>query len=417
MNNIRIGNYRWRIVALLFFATTINYIDRSILGILAPDLTDKLGWGEDDYGNIVAFFTGAYALGLFFTGGILDRIGTRLGYILAMAVWSIAAIFHAAGRSVASFKVARMFLGLGQSANFPAAVKAVTEWFPKKERAFATGIFNMGSNMGAILTPLLIPIIALKWGWQWAFIITGALGFIWLLFWIPIYRKPEECKLLKSSEKDFILQDEEEMIEKVPWIKIFPHKQTLGICLARFFTDPIWWFFLMWLPKFLFKSFGIDLTNIGLPLIIIYVVSMGGSYTGGWLSSFFIKRGNNPVFSRKTAIFIMALMVVPIFFAVNASSVWIAVLLISMATFAHQGFAANIFTIVSDIYPKNAVGSMIGLSGCVGAVGGVLFSFAVGQILEATNNYYIIFGFASIAYLLSWLSLKIFVSDKKKIII
>ncbi|MBN1187786.1 MAG: MFS transporter [Bacteroidales bacterium] len=417
MTGLKIGNYRWRFVALLFFATTINYIDRSILGILAPELTDKLGWGEDDYGYIVSFFQAAYAIGLLTTGGILDRIGTRVGYVLAMIVWSIAGIFHAACRSVASFSVARFFLGLGQSANFPAAIKTITEWFPKKERALATGIFNMGSNMGAILTPLLIPVIALKWSWQWAFIITGALGFIWLLFWLPIYRKPEECGILKSAERDYILQDEKEKVEKVPWAKIFPHRQTLGICLARFFTDPIWWFFLFWLPKFLFKSFGIDLTTIGLPLIIIYVVSMGGSFTGGWLSSFFIKREKNPVYSRKTAIFFMALLVVPIFFAVKASNMWIAVLLISMATFAHQGFAANIFTIVSDIYPKNAVASMTGLAGFSGAIGGMLFSGAVGLILEATHNYYIIFGFASIAYLLSWLSLKIFVSDNKKIII
>ncbi|MBN1415290.1 MAG: MFS transporter [Bacteroidales bacterium] len=411
------GNYRWRMVALLFFATTINYIDRGALGILAPDLQDKLKWSEAEYGYIVMAFQAAYAVGLITTGGILDRIGTRIGYTLAMIVWSIAGIFHAAGRGPLSFGIARFTLGFGQSANFPAAVKTVAEWFPKKERALATGIFNAGSNLGAILTPVIIPFIALKWGWQWAFIITGALGFVWLLFWLPVYRRPENCRKLSRSEKDYILQDGDEPAEKIPWHSIIPHKQTLGICLARFFTDPIWWFFLYWLPKFLNKNFDIDLTTIGPPIIIIYIISIGGSVTGGWLSTFFIRKGKNPVAARKSSIFILALLVIPIFFATRASNMWTAVVLISMATFAHQGYAANIFTIVSDIYPKNAVGSMIGLSGFAGAIGGVLFSGAVGLILETTNNYYIIFGFASIAYLLCWASLKLFVSDNKKLIL
>ncbi len=411
------GTYRWRMVALLFFATTINYIDRGVLGILAPDLQTKLNWSESDYGYIVMAFQASYAIGLITTGGILDRIGTRLGYSLAMILWSLAGIFHAAGRSAFSFGVARFSLGLGQSANFPAAVKTVSEWFPKRERALATGIFNAGSNLGAILTPVIIPWIALKWNWQWAFIITGALGFIWLLFWLPVYKEPGKCLKLSLSEKEYILQDGEESTEKVPWHSIIPHRQTLGICLARFFTDPIWWFFLYWLPKFLDKSFGIDLTTIGPPIIIIYVISIGGSVTGGWLSSFFIRKGKNPVAARKSSIFILALLVIPIFFATRASNLWLAVMLISMATFAHQGYAANIFTIVSDIYPRNAVGSMVGLSGFAGAIGGVLFSGAVGFILEATNNYYIIFGFASMAYLLCWASLKLFVPDNEKIVL
>ncbi|MBN2273104.1 MAG: MFS transporter [Bacteroidales bacterium] len=411
------GNYRWSVVILLFFATTINYIDRGVLGILAPDLQLRLGWSESDYGNIVAAFQAAYAIGLITTGGILDRIGTRLGYTLAMILWSIAGMFHAAGRSPLSFGIARFTLGFGQSANFPAAVKTVAEWFPKRERALATGIFNAGSNLGAILTPLVIPLIALKLNWQWAFIITGALGFVWLLFWLPVYKQPENCLKLSQPEKKYILQDGDESVEKIPWYKIIPHRQTLGICLARFFTDPIWWFFLYWLPKFLNQNYEIDLTTIGPPIIIIYVISIGGSVTGGWLSSFFIRKGRNPVAARKSSIFILALMVIPIFFATRASNMWVSVLLISMATFAHQGYAANIFTIVSDIYPKNAVGSMIGLAGFAGAVGGTLFSFAVGLILEATSNYYIIFGFASIAYLLCWASLKLFVPDDETIII
>lgn len=412
----KIGNYRWRIVVLLFFATTINYIDRQVLGILAPELQETFNWSESDYGFIIMAFQIAYAIGLLTTGSILDRIGTKRGFSIAIVLWSIAGMAHAAARSVFSFAVARFALGIGESANFPAAIKTVAEWFPKKERALATGIFNSGPNIGAILTPLLIPIIALKWGWEWAFISTGALGFVWLLFWMLFYRKPEINEKLSESERQYILQDEEEPeVEKIPWRKIIGHRQTLGICIARFVTDPIWWFFLYWLPKFLNTKFDIDLSNIGLPLIIIYVVSIGGSILGGWISSRMISKGKNPVAARKLTILFMALLVVPIFFASSVSSVWIAVALISMAAFAHQGYAANIFTIVSDIFPKNAVGSVVGLSGFAGAVGGVLFSAAVGLILEYTGNYYVVFAIASVAYLVCWTALKLFVPDNELI--
>ena len=413
---IKIGNYRWRIVVLLFFATTINYIDRQVLGILAPQLQLAFGWSESDYGFIIMAFQAAYAIGLISMGALLDRIGTRLGFMIAISMWSLAGMFHAAARSVFSFSVARFALGIGASANFPAAIKTVAEWFPKKERALATGIFNSGPNIGAILTPLIIPVIALKWGWQWAFIGTGALGFIWLLFWIPMYRKPELDERLTESERMYILQDDSGTeTKKLPWKSIISYKQTWGICLARFLTDPIWWFFLYWLPKFLNSNYHINLTNIGLPLVVIYVVSIGGSIFGGWLSSFLINRGKNPVAARKLTIFFMALLVVPIFFTSFTTNVWLAVLLISMATFAHQGYAANIFTIVSDIYPKNAVGSVTGLAGFAGAVGGVLFSAVVGLILEFTGSYYVIFGIASVAYLLCWLSLYLLVPNHQKI--
>jgi len=417
MLNSKIGNYRWRVIALLFFATTINYIDRQVLGILAPMLQDLFEWSESDYSLIIMSFQAAYAIGLISMGGLLDKIGTKAGYIIAITIWSIAGMFHAAARSVISFVLARFTLGIGESANFPAAVKTVAEWFPKRERAFATGIFNSGTNIGAIITPLIIPFIALKWGWQWAFISTGALGFIWLIFWALFYKRPENSTRLKPDERKYILQDGEEISKRIPWVKIFPHKQTLGICLARFVTDPVWWFFLYWLPKFLDTNHGIDLSNIGLPLIIIYLISDGGAITGGWLSSFFIRRGKDPVAARKLAILLLALLVVPIFFASVTAHMWMAVGLISMATFAHQGYASNIFTIVSDVYPKDAVGSMIGLSGFAGAVGGVVFSFLVGLILELTGSYYIVFGIASIAYLLCWIVLKLFVPDNKTIII
>lgn len=413
---MKIGNYRWRIVVLLFFASTINYIDRQVLGILAPQLTLEFGWSESDYGFIISAFQMAYAIGLISMGTLLDKIGTRLGFMISITLWSLAGMAHAAARSVFSFSVARFALGIGESANFPAAIKTVAEWFPKKERALATGIFNSGPNVGAILTPLLIPIIALKWGWKSAFLITGALGFIWLIFWFLFYKKPELQKSLTETERDYILQDDREPeTKKLPWKSIISYRQTWGICLARFLTDPIWWFFLYWLPKFLNTNYNINLTNIGLPLIVIYLVSIGGSIFGGWMSSYLIRRGKNTLAARKLTILVMALLVVPIFFTSFTSNVWIAVTLISMATFAHQGYAANIFTIVSDIFPKNAVGSVVGLSGFAGAIGGVLFSAAVGLILEFTGSYYVIFGIASVAYLLCWLSLHLLVSDHQKI--
>ena len=415
--NERIGTYRWRIVALLFFASTINYIDRQAIAILAPKLQVIFHWTEKDYSIIVMWFSIAYAFGLITMGGLLDKIGTKLGYTISISVWSLAGMFHAAANSVTSFMIARLTLGIGESANFPAAVKTVTEWFPKRERALATGIFNSGTSIGAIITPLIIPAIALKWGWQSAFLFSGALGFIWLIFWIILYKRPEVNTRLKATEREYILQDGIVSEEFVPWRKIFNHKQTLGICLARFVTDPVWWFFLLWLPKFLFKTYQIDLSNIGLPLIVIYSISMGGSIFGGWLSSYLIKKGRKPVAARKLTIFFLALLVVPIFFASKASGLWIAVALITMATFAHQGYAANIYTIVSDIYPKNAVGSMIGLSGFAGALGGILFSGAVGLILEFTGSYYIVFGIASMAYLVCWVFLKIFIPDDQIIIL
>lgn len=416
MNNSseKIGNYRWRIVAFLFFATTINYIDRQILGVLAPFLQKELNWSETDYGFIVMAFQAAYAIGLVTMGGLLDKIGTKIGYIIAMIVWSTASVFHFICSGFMSFGIMRFILGIGQSANFPAAVKTIAEWFPKKERAFATGLFNTGSNAGAIITPIIVPLIVLHWNWRVAFIITGLLGFVWLIFWWLFYKTPEQSKVLKASEKEYILKDDADTETKsLPWSDILKYKQTLGICLARFFTDPIWWFFLFWLAKFLNSKFNIDLQNIGLPLFTIYLISTLGSVAGGWISSFLIKRGKSPVRARLTTIFIMALLVVPIFFASMTTHFWVAIGLISMATFAHQGFAANIFTIVSDIYPKNAIGSMVGLSGFCGAIGGFIFAPLVGLILQASGNYYIIFAIAALAYLLCWLSLKLFVPDKE----
>lgn len=415
-NTPAIGKYRWRIVVLLFFATTINYIDRQVLGILAPELQKLFGWNEADYGYIIMAFQAAYAIGLLSMGTLLDKIGTRLGFIVSMILMSVAGMFHAAFSSVVAFAVARFGLGIGASANFPAAIKSIAEWFPKKERALATGIFNTGSNLGAILSPLLIPFIAITFGWQWAFIIAGVLGFVWLFFWIFTYRKPEINPRLSESERAYILQDEKEPeTQKLPWKFIISYKQTWGICISRFLTDPIWWFFLYWLPKYLNTTYKIDLVNIGLPLVVIYVISMGGSVFGGWMSSFLIKKGKNHLAARKQTILLMALLVVPVFFTSVIDNMWITIVLISMAAFAHQGYAANIFTIVSDIYPKNAVGSVTGLAGFSGAIGGVLFSGSVGLILQFTGSYYLVFAIASVAYLLCWLALHVFVKNDSRV--
>lgn len=413
--NKKISNYRWRILFFLFFATTINYIDRQIIGILAPELQHYFGWTEKDYGFITMSFQTAYAIGLLISGVFLDKMGTKVGYFIAMFVWSFASSLHGFANSVLNFSLMRFLLGIGQSFNFPAAVKVVTEWFPKRERALATGIFNTGSNFGAIISPLVIPILAINLGWKLTFVISGGIGIVWLIFWYLMYNRPEMNKNVSEQEKEYILQDNYEIENKISWKKIILYKQTFGICISRFVTDPIWWFFLFWLPKFLNSKFNVNLSNIGLPLIFIYVLSIIGSLTGGWLSSFLIKRNWNPVTARKFTIFIMALLVIPVFFASIVNNLWIAIILIGLATFAHQGYAANIFTIVSDVFPKNSVGTVVGLSGFAGALGGIFFAGITGFILEYTQSYYPIFVIASIAYMICWLSLKLFVPNNEVI--
>ena len=402
------NNYRWTVCVLLFFATTINYIDRQVLSILAPKLQVLFDWSEADYGYIVMAFQIAYAIGLLFTGRFLDRFGVRIGYTIAMAVWSLAAAGHALASSIIGFAMARFGLALGESANFPAAVKAVAEWFPKKERAFATGLFNSGSTIGAIIGPLLIPFLYIKFGWQAAFIVTGLFGFVWIVFWLWGYHSPEK-KAAREELLHILSDNEPEKSVPVSWAQLLKHKQTLGICLGRFLTDPVWWFFLYWLPKYLSGPLGVDIQGLRIPLIIIYTLSSVGGIGGGWLSSFFIKRGKSIDFARKTTILIVAFLVVPVFLLSYFPSLVLAVALIGLAAAAHQGWSSNIFTVVSDIFPKSMVGSMVGLTGFAGAIGGILFAPAVGWILELTGNYQIIFAFASIAYLLAWLSLKVFV--------
>jgi ACS family hexuronate transporter-like MFS transporter len=399
----RIGKYRWAICALLFFATTINYIDRQVIGILAKDLQTIIGWSELDYGNIVAAFNAAYALGLLLAGRLIDRFGTRLGYSLAIIVWSIAGMITAFARSAFSFGVFRAILGLGESANFPAAIKTVAEWFPKKERALATGIFNAGSNVGAVVAPLVVPWIAITWGWQWAFILTGAIGFFWLFFWIPFYRSPEVHPKISAAELAYIQSDPPDPpAAKIPWIKLIPHRQTCAFAIGKYMTDPIWWFYLYWIPNFLRQNHGLDLSTIGLPLIVIYVVADVGSIGGGWLSSSLIKRGWTVNAARKTAMLICALLVTPVFFAANVTNLWVAVAIISVAAAAHQGWSANIFTTTSDMFPRRAVASVVGIGGLAGAMGGATLAVLTGFILEITGGkYFIVFGIAGSAYLIA----------------
>lgn len=403
----RVGRYRWLICALLFFATTINYVDRQVLGLLATPLQKELGWSESDYGWITTAFTGAYAVGLLGVGRVMDRLGTRKGFSLAIVFWSLAAMGHALARTALGFGVARFALGLSEAGNFPAAIKTVSEWFPKRERALATGVFNSGSNVGAIIAPLTVPWIALNYGWRWAFIVTGALGFIWFAFWLALYRRPEENPRLSGAELAYIRSDPEEALTKIPWARLLPHRQTWAFAFGKFFTDPIWWFFLFWLPKFLNETYGITLSGLGPPLVVIYLAADVGSIGGGWLSSTLIKRGWTVNAGRKTAMLVCALCVVPIVFAVWASSLWVAVGLISLATAAHQGWSANLFTLVSDTFPRRAVGSVVGIGGFAGALGGMLIASATGYMLQWTGSYVPIFFVAASAYLTALLVIQL----------
>lgn len=416
MNNTihKTGRYRWKVVALLFFATTINYIDRQVVGILKPFIAGDLGWSEADYGFIVTAFQVAYAIGLIATGRFLDKFGTRVGYLWAVVVWSIAGMAHAAARGVISFMAARFFLGLGESANFPAAVKSVSEWFPAKERAFAIGLFNSGSTVGAILAPIIVSGITVAFHWRLAFLITGAFGFIWIIFWIIFYQHPTKQKKLTKEEFDYIHEDDSDTqynnnSKDIPWPQLFKYKQTTAICVTRFISDWVWWFFLFWIPDFLFKTEGINIQELVLPLIIIYTISSIGGIGGGWISSEFIKSGKSVDFARKATILMSAILVLPLMLISQTNNLWILVSLIAIAAAGHQSWASNLFAMISDIYPKKNVGSMMGLSGFAGAVGGALSATFVGLVLQVTHSYTIIFVIASVVYILNWLIIKIFI--------
>ena len=395
----RIGNFRWVICTLLLIGVTKNYMDRQVLGVLKTTLQHDLGWNEITYSNLVLIFQAAYALGMLVIGPVLDRLGTRWGYSLSMVFWSVASMAHAACHSVFSFAVARSALGLGESGVFPASIKTVAEWFPQKERALATGVFNAGSNIGAILTPLIIPWITFRYGWRMAFLFTGALGFIWLAFWVVLYRRPEEHPRLSRPELDYITGNRIPPVPKIRWIKLLPHRETWAFAIGKFMTDPIWWFLLFWIPDFLQRTHGLKLTQIGIPITVIYLLADVGSVAGGWFSSAMIRRGKTVNVARKTALLVCAVSVVPIIFAYHTESLWSAVLLIGLAAAAHQGFSANIFTLTSDIFPGEAVGSVVGFGGMAGAVGGMLMAKIVGYVLQWTGSYRIPFFIAGFAYL------------------
>jgi MFS transporter, ACS family, hexuronate transporter len=415
-NHIR--NYRWRIVALLFFSTTINYLDRQVLGFLKPYISSDLGWTEADYGYIVSCFSISYALGLLLTGKLLDSFGTKISYAVAIVIWSIAGIAHALARGVISFGIARAFLGFAESANFPSAIKTVAEWFPKKERALATSLFNSGTNIGALLAPIIVSGITVLYGWQWAFIIIGSLGFIWLFFWIPIYRVPEKHPKVSEAELSYIISDVQDEPEKrITWKSLFRYKETLAICLAKLLTDWVWWFYLFWAPDFLNKTQGVDIKQVVLPLIIIYTIASVGGIAGGSLSSFLIKSGKSIDFSRKITMLICAIAVLPIVFVAGANTFWTVVLLISLGTAMHQGFSTNLFTLISDIFPKSVVGSMVGLVGFIGALGGAVSASLIGLLLQFTNSYFLVFLTAGSMYLLAWVAIKVLIPKIKPLAI
>lgn len=396
-----IRHLRWYICTLLFFAATINYLDRQVIGILKPTLEKEFGWSEIDYSNIVFWFQTAYAAGLLLVGRVMDRLGTRKGFSMAVIFWSLAAAGHALARSVFGFGVARFTLGLGEAGNFPASIKTVAEWFPKKERALATGIFNAGTNVGVLAAAAIVPWVTDSFGWKWAFIVTGLVGFVWLAFWWVIYRHPDDHPNLSAEERAHIQSDPPDPDVKIPWLQLFPHRQTWAFAVGKFMTDPIWWVYLFWLPSFLNNKYGIDLKSVALPLIIVYLIADVGSVAGGWLSSSLIQRGWTINRARKTAMLICAISVTPIVFAAQASNVWVAVLLVGLAAAAHQGWSANMFTTASDMFPRRAIGSVVGIGGMSGAIGGMIIAKVVGYVLEWTDSYVPIFIIAASAYLVA----------------
>ena len=420
MNDNNTGNYRWTICALVFFATTINYLDRSVISLLKPFLEKQYAWTEQDYAHIVMAFQASYAAGLLFAGRVIDRIGTKLGYGLYTIFWSFAAIGHALANSTVGFGIARAALGLSEAGNFPAAIKTTAEWFPRKERAFATGIFNSGSNIGAIIAPLTVPWIAVNLGWKWAFIITGSIGFIWVIFWFIIYEIPAKQKRLSKAEHDYILSDNKDFTAEitdqargtVSVFKILSFRQTWAFVIGKFLTDPVWWFYLFWLPAFLKAQYHIQGTASAFPIAAVYTMTTFGSVFGGYLPMYFIRKGWPVYKARKTSMLIYAICVIPVVFAqwLGSFNMWYAVLIIGFAASAHQAWSANIFTTASDMFPKRAVASVTGIGGMAGAVGGILIAWIAGVLFDhykalgkIETGYYIMFIFCGSAYITAWL--------------
>lgn len=397
--SILAGRFRWVICAVLFLGVSKNYMDRQVLGVLKVTLQHDLGWNELDFSNLVFVFQAAYAVGMLLVGRFIDKVGTRVGYGIAMVFWSVASMMHAACSSLTQFAIARASLGLGESGAFPASIKTVTEWFPQQERALATGIFNAGTNVGAILTPLVVPWITIHLGWRWAFLITGGVGFLWFLLWMAVYRRPEEHPRCSEAELNIIQSGRTKPSVSVPWVRLLGFRQTWAFLMAKFLTDPIWWFYLFWIPGFLQRQHGLNLMQVGLPLVAIYLISDAGSVAGGWLSSRLIQRGYSANLARKLTMLICALCVLPIGYAYRAQGLWPTVLLIGLAAAAHQGFSANLFTTASDMFPSNAVASAVGIGGMAGGLGGMVIAKIVGYVLQMTGSYLIPFLISATVYL------------------
>ncbi|MDR2057919.1 MAG: MFS transporter [Dysgonamonadaceae bacterium] len=435
--NDKIGKYRWTICALLFFATTINYLDRQVFSLLKSELEITFNWTDVDYANITSFFQFTYAISLLFAGRFIDWLGTKKGYAWSIIIWSIGAMGHALSRGTAGFMLWRGILGFGESGNFPAAIKTTAEWFPKKDRALATGIFNSGSNIGAILAPLTVPFIAKFWGWQMAFIIIGAIGFLWLIFWFWLYETPRkmlEKARIKQAELDYILSDKEDSIKPIkekstpPWYiewgKLLTYKQTWAFTIGKFLTDGVWWFFLFWLPDFLKTQYEMTVEQMAVPLAVLYSMTMVGSIGGGAFPLFFINKGMNPYAGRMKAMLIIALF--PLFVLatqyLGTYSFWWAIVLIGIGASAHQAWSANIFTTVSDMFPKKVVGSVTGIGGMAGGLGGILVSQVAGHVFKYYADlgykeigYTLLFIFCAFAYLIAWCIMKILVPKFKPI--
>jgi ACS family hexuronate transporter-like MFS transporter len=396
--NERVGRYRWVICGLLFAATALNYVDRQMIGVLKPTLQHELGWTETSYANIVFWFQAAYAVGYLSFGKIVDKMGARAGYAIAFVIWTLAHTLHGAARTTMQFAAARSLLGFGESGNFPASLKAVAEWFPARERALATGILNAGSNVGAIITPLLVPAITLSMGWRAAFVITGAFSLVWLAAWLWIYRQPREKPQVGAAELALIESDPADPVEPVSWREVLSLRETWAYALGKFVIDPIWWMFLFWLPDFLARRHHLDLQSFGPPLVAIYLMSDIGSIVGGWSSSTMMKRGISVNAARKLTMLGCAFAVTPILLAQSIDSLWGAVAIIGLATAAHQAFSANLYTLPSDLFPRRAVGTVVGIGGTVGAVGGMLMAEYAGYILQTVGTYKPIFAVAGMAY-------------------
>ena len=390
-SGLLIPHFRWYICGLLFFATTVNYVDRQVLGLLKPLLEKELGWSEAEYGWIVFAFQAAYALMMPLAGRLIDWAGTRLGYAVAVVAWSLAAMAHALARNALGFGAARFALGLSESANFPAAIKTVAGWFPQRERALATGIFNSGANIGAILAPLAVPYLALHSGWRSAFLVTGAAGFLWVILWWWLFRQPQDHPFLAAEELAMIEngREQQETGERVPFSRLLTDRAAWAFIIGKFLTDPVWWFYLFWLPGFLSRAYGLDLSHLGLPVIVVYQASAVGSVGGGWIPTALLKRGWAPNRAREAAMLVCATAVTSAIFVMQArGNLWLAVTLISIAAACHQGWSANLYTLASDLFPTGAVGSVVGLGGLGGAAGGMLVAPLVGYWLDWSHGAY-----------------------------